>query len=117
MAGYSATPLPRKLGIKDASSVALVDPPVGFIATLGDLPAGVHLVEPPAAAIDVIVCFITTLEALTDRFAELRPLLSYTGGPWVAWPKKQRGAPMSVNETAFGKSASPPASWITKYAP
>ena len=78
---YSATPLPKKLGITEGSRVALVGAPKGFGATVG--------VERNArGAADVIVLFTTRRADLVRRFASLAARLEPTGGLWVAWPKK-----------------------------
>jgi hypothetical protein len=78
---YSATPLPKKLGITEGSRVALVGAPKGFGARVG--------VERNArGAADVIVLFTTRRADLVRRFASLAARLEPTGGLWVAWPKK-----------------------------
>jgi hypothetical protein len=83
-ADYSATPLPRKLGIGDDSRVALVDAPEGFADRLG--------IEPRRrGALDVIVLFATRKGELTRSFAALARRLTPAGGLWVAWPKKSSG--------------------------
>ena len=98
MAGYSGTPLPKKLGIKPGSLVALVDAPPGFTETLGELPPGVEFVPSESGAVDVIVCFCTNLTELEARFLELKPLLAFSGGLWIAWRKRERGVPQAINE-------------------
>jgi hypothetical protein len=87
MAGYSQTPLPKKLGIKEGHSVALAGAPGGFEATLGDLPPGAT-VGPPAANVDVALLFVTTREALVDGWGPLAEAIRPAGGLWVCWPKK-----------------------------
>jgi hypothetical protein len=78
---YSATPLPKKLGITDSSRVALVGAPKGFGATVG--------VERNArGAADVIVFFTSKRAELARRFGPLADRLESAGGLWVAWPKK-----------------------------
>jgi hypothetical protein len=78
---YSATPLPKKLGITDSSRVALVGAPKGFGATVG--------VERNArGAADVIVFFTSERAELARRFVPLADRLESAGGLWVAWPKK-----------------------------
>lgn len=98
MAGYSGSPLPKKLGIKEGSRLALVDAYPGFDETLGDLPPGVAAVAAEAGEIDVIVCFVTGPEELSARFAQLKPLLAYTGGLWIAWPKRASGMSTTLVE-------------------
>jgi hypothetical protein len=81
---YSATPLPRKLGIKDGSRVALVGAPEGFADLLG-------VQARKRGEFDVAVLFSTRKGPLTRSFAPLARRLAPTGGLWVAWPKKSSG--------------------------
>ena len=98
-AGYSGTPLPKKLGIKPGHRVRLVDAPPGFERTLGELPASVELVGGDAeAGLDVIVCFTTSGDALRARFDALAGALAPAGMLWVAWPKKASKVPTDLTE-------------------
>lgn len=90
MPGYSGTPLPKKLGIRDGSRVGLVDAPPDFAATLG--------VTPCEGEADVLVVFVRERRALEDRFAMLKARLHPDGGLWVAWPKRASGVPTDVTE-------------------
>lgn len=98
MAGYSGTPLPRKLGIKEGARVALFDAPAGFATTLGELPPGARVVAAEDGQIDVIVAFVTSLVETETAFTGAKPLLAYHGGLWMAWPKKQPRQPVSITE-------------------
>jgi hypothetical protein len=98
MAGYSGTPLPKKLGIKDSSRFALVNPPRGFDRTLGTLPAGASCLSLDAEPLDVIVFFATRREELESRFRQLSEALTPAGGLWVAWPKRASGVPTDLTE-------------------
>ncbi len=97
-AGYSGTPLPKKLGIADGHRLALVNPPGGFERTLGRLPAGVDLRRRLRGRADVIVCFVTSRVQLERRIDVLRRALEPDGGLWIAWPKKASGVPTDVTE-------------------
>lgn len=88
MAGYSATPLAKKLGIKAGSKVALIDAPKGFRSELVPLPEGVRFVPASSGSLDVIVYFTVRQEDLLARFPVLAQALQPAGGLWVAWPKK-----------------------------
>jgi hypothetical protein len=100
MAGYSGTPLARKLGIKADHRVALVAAPPSFPALLGELPPGVLLQQDAKGKepFDVILFFARSLEELRRRFAELAERLVPTGGLWVAWPKKASGVVTDLSE-------------------
>ena len=89
-AGYSGTPLPKKLGIKEGHSVAVLAAPPHFAGLLTPMPAGAHLLpdvegEGPC---DVIVAFVTSEAELEERFARGHALLDPFGGLWIAWPKQ-----------------------------
>ena len=97
-AGYSGTPLPRKLGIRDASRVLLVDSPDDFAMVLGELPPGVELLAAGATDVDVAVVFVRELAALRAQFAALAAALQPAGGLWVAWPKRSSGVATDLSE-------------------
>jgi hypothetical protein len=109
MAGYSGTPLPQKLGIKDGHAVALLAAPVGFGRTLGKLPAGVRVVDAlgKPGALDVVVFFTKSRADLEKRFAKIAKSLSPAGGFWVAWPKKASGVSTDMTENAVREVALP----------
>lgn len=88
MPGYSGTPLPKKLGIKEGSIVILADAPPGFEAELQPLPDGVELHRGPVPRADVALLFTTQRADLASRFPALAASLQPAGGLWVAWPKK-----------------------------
>jgi hypothetical protein len=96
-AGYSGTPLPRKLGIRPESRVLLVGAPAGF--DLGELPAGAVLHQRPGTApYDVVLAFCPDLATLRRRFGALAGRLTTAGGLWIAWPKKASGVPTDLTE-------------------
>jgi hypothetical protein len=97
-AGYSGTPLPRKLGIREGSRLMLVEPPADVAATLGVLPPGVELVKADASAVDVAVYFALDAAAVRGRFAALAASLQPAGGLWIAWPKRSSGVPTDLDE-------------------
>jgi hypothetical protein len=98
MAGYSGTPLPKKLGITDGSRIALVGAPEGFSEQLTPLPAGARFLRRVAGPVDVILFFARSRADLERRFAPLAGQLAANGGFWVAWPKKASGVVTDVSE-------------------
>src|SRR5215204_5445726 len=97
MAGYSGTPLPRKLGIVEGSQVLLDGAPAGF--TLDELPDGVsvrHRAGP--GPYDVIVCFCPDQARLHTRWPGLHALTTPAGGLWIAWPKRSSGLATDLDE-------------------
>jgi hypothetical protein len=102
MAGYSGTPLPRKLGLKPGARLGLVKAPADFGRTLGDLPPGVaaKAVSEGKTQFDVIVCFAPTMAEVVCRLPALKSRLDPAGGLWMAWPKKASGVATDVSENA-----------------
>jgi hypothetical protein len=98
MAGYSATPLPQKLGIKSSAHVVLVDAPANFEAELQPLPEGVVLSSEVHGQADVILAFYTRRPTFDAAFKGLAAALQPAGGLWIAWPKKSSGVPTDLNE-------------------
>ena len=82
MAGYSGTPLPKKLGIKAESTVALLNAPDDFEDTLGELPDGVTIKRQARGSAEVILLFVLRKADLTKRFAAAERTMS-EGGPDV----------------------------------
>jgi hypothetical protein len=89
--GYSGTPLPKKLGIREGSRVAVVSAPDGFVRVLDPLPSGVQLRTGARGRCDVVVFFVTRRAELVRRFPSFVRALERDGGLWVAWPKKTSG--------------------------
>ena len=83
---YSATPLARKLGIREGSRVLLVGPPDGF--SLGPLPTGIEMANAARGRLDVTLVFARRQADLRRRFPALVRALDPAGRLWVAWPKK-----------------------------
>jgi hypothetical protein len=103
MTADSDTPLLRKLGIKPATGILLVNAPPSFLVTLGPLPAGVDLQsagEPDVDELDLIIFFAQRLADLQTTFASLVERLAPTGGFWIAWPKKSSGMATDLSDDA-----------------
>lgn len=89
MAGYSGTPLLKKLGIKPGYSVLIVNDPDHFSELLGDLPEGAEVVgSDHSGPIDFIHVFCSNEEALHNSFPPLKEKLAKDGTLWVSWIKK-----------------------------
>ena len=99
-AGYSGTPLAKKLGIKAGASVALVQPPEGFVATLEGLPERVSIHESlrGKARFDVLVWFPRTGADLRRRCDAIARRITSAGGLWIAWPKKTSGMQTDLSD-------------------
>ena len=105
MAGYSGTPLPQKLGIKEGHKVALVGAPAGF--DLGMLPTGATVSKRAGTQHEVIVAFVKSRADMAAKIAELRPRMTEAGGLWIAWPKQASGIVTDMTEQAIRDVALP----------
>jgi len=96
-AGYSGTPLHRKLGVKPESRVLLSASPPGF--SLDHVPADaiVHI-RASRPAYDVVLAFCPDRARLERRFTTLVPRVATSGALWVAWPKKASGVATDLDE-------------------
>jgi hypothetical protein len=91
MAGYSGTPLPKKLGVKPNQRIALVNAPNDFAKVLGRLPEKAAIVKRLNGPLDLILLFVDRERTLAKQFPILANKLQSNGMIWVAWPKKSSG--------------------------
>jgi hypothetical protein len=100
-AGYSGTPLPRKLGIGPGSRVLLVGAPDGFDVLAGtpvpDPAPRVHR-RPGRHPYDLVLAFCQDAATLRRRFAPLAVRITPAGALWVAWPKRASGVQTDLDE-------------------
>jgi len=99
-AGYSGTPLTKKLGIKEGFRVSLVDAPDGFRGELLDLPPGVTFVTSVATQIDLILYFVKSQSEMTRNFPRLAAKLKPNGMLWIAWPKRASGVVTDLTDNS-----------------
>ena len=105
MAGYSGTPLARKLGIKAGHRLGVLGAPAGF--SVPDLPEEVDVRTAARGPLDVIVSFHTDRADLTRRLPALLRALDVDGGLWVAWPKRASGVATDITEDVVREVALP----------
>ena len=98
--GYSGTPLPKKLEIKDGTRVATVGAPRDFASMLGTLPAGARVQPGLRAPRDLTIWFVTSRRQLEGDLRRVIPPPGQ-GSLWVAWPKKASGMKTDVTEDAL----------------
>jgi hypothetical protein len=89
--GYSGTPLPKKLGLKEGHDVAYLNAPDDFEELMHPMPADVSISTRASGKKDVIVLFATSEAELKKRFPTAKKALKYDGGLWFAYPKKASG--------------------------
>jgi hypothetical protein len=104
MAGYSGTPLPKKLGIVADSTVALIGAPDGVI---DGLPDGVTVKQQARGKADVVVAFFTERRDFERRLDALSRMIFPAGGLWVAWPKRASGRATTMDENVVRAVALP----------
>jgi len=106
-AGYSGTPLAKKLGIVAGSHVAARHAPAGYRDLLAPLPDGVVFDAKIAAATDVVHVFADRRSVLAKELAALRQAIRSNGSVWVSWPKKASKVPTDITEDTIRELALP----------
>jgi hypothetical protein len=100
-AGYSGTPLPKKLGIKPGSVVALLGAPAGFVEkTLGRVPAGARLRKDLRAPFNVGLLFASSKAELARRFPAAQKAMGEPCALWLCWPKRASGVATDLDENS-----------------
>jgi hypothetical protein len=97
MAGYSGTPLAKKLGIKESFNVAFVNHPAGLLRSLS-LPPNVSVNAKSRKPLDFVLLFVQSQAALEKQFSQYARKLTPAGMLWVSWPKKTSGVQSDLNE-------------------
>jgi hypothetical protein len=106
-AGYSGTPLAKKLGITNGMRLTVFNPPAGYTTWLEGLPATASISErltTPAAAVHL---FETKRAPLARALKRLRTQLRPEGFVWVSWPKRASGVPTDITEDVIREIALP----------
>ena len=107
MAGYSGTPLARKLGIKPDSRVWVKDAPPGYKKLVSPLPDGVVLMTRPGKDLDLIHVFTRSRKQLAGTLPSLLARIKRDGVIWVSWPKKSSGVASDLTEDRVREFALP----------
>lgn len=103
-AGYSGTPLAKKLGIRDGQRSWRLDMPAAVAAEIG---AGPLLLDEPEPGLELAHLFVTRRAVLEAELARLRPLIAPNGMIWVSWPKKAAKVETDVTEDVVRAVALP----------
>jgi len=98
MAGYSGTPLIKKLGIKEGFRMAVFNPPEGYLKLLGKLPLGVEMTPSLKHPLDFIHYFAPNRADYEKSLPSLKKALALNGMIWVSWPKAASKVPTDVTE-------------------
>ena len=97
MAGYSGTPLVKKLGIKENFKAAIMNAPPDFVRTL-DLPPGVKLSSRGPQPLDFAMLFVKSRRELENKFLLCAAKLTPAGMLWISWPKKASGVATDLTD-------------------
>jgi hypothetical protein len=107
-AGYSGTPLAKKLGIKEGMTVLTIDAPEDHAELVAPLPGNVKTVgRTPTAQVDIVHIFTNTRDELFMTVAEAKKLIKQDGAIWVSWYKKAAKLPTEITEDTVREAAFP----------
>jgi hypothetical protein len=107
MAGYSGTPLWKKLGIKAGTRLYADGAPEDYARLLEPLPEDVTIVRRLSGPVDLIHFFCREAKELTGKLDRYRSRIVPNGMIWVSWPKKASGVPTDVTEDVIRDAALP----------
>lgn len=107
MAGYSGTPLAKKLGIKPSMTLVALDAPREYRSWLGELPAGVTIASKPGGNLLAAHVFVTSKPNLAKHLTAFRKQMDPSGFLWVSWPKKASKVATDVTEDVIRELALP----------
>jgi len=102
-ASYSGTPLPKKLGVKSGTTVALLGAPKDFEKTLGRIPEDVRITRRAGQRAELVILFTQSLADLRKRLGIAKRTMAEKGSLWIAWPKKVSGVPSDLTQQAVRK--------------
>ena len=106
-AGYSGTPLAKKLGVKDGQRTWHWKMPESVLAEILEDGARPEVVAAPRAGLEMAHIFVTERKELAGKLGRLRGLLAADGTIWVSWPKKASGVKTEVTEDVVRAEALP----------
>ena len=106
-AGYSGTPLAKKLGFKEGTRALARDAPDDYAALLAPLPQGVRFDARLSKATDLVHLFCVRRAALAAALADLRRAIRADAMVWVSWPKKASKVPTDITEDVIRGLALP----------
>lgn len=98
MPGYSSTPLPKKLGIKDGFRVCFLDTPAEVRKELESAVANCEIAVDGKKPLDFVMIFTASREQLLSEFVRMSKQLAPAGMLWISWPKKSSGVAADLNE-------------------
>jgi hypothetical protein len=101
MAGYSATPLVKKLGVGQDHTAYIGNAPEDYFKWVHPLPAGVNIKNRLSGTLDFIHLFVTDQKSFHDLFPKAKKVLKKDGMLWISWPKKSAKVPTDLDENVI----------------
>lgn len=98
MAGYSSTPLLKKLGIKPGYRIYILNEPKNYWKDIAPLPEEVKAMENPSKDIDFLHWFVSERKVFEKNFLRMKKLITKEGMIWISWPKKSSGVASDLDE-------------------
>lgn len=110
-AGYSGTPLAKKLGFKPGARVAVLDSPPGYADWVAPLPDGCRFVVKADGEADIVHAFVFEAATLERLLRQCRAALRPDAALWISWPKKSARLPTDVTEDRI-RALALPLGWV-----
>ena len=95
-AGYSGTPLPKKLGIRGGTKFAVRNAPEGLTSKLGELPPTAQWRKQVRPGLDIVIAFFTLRAEMIKVWPRLTAAVTPNGSIWIAWPKRASGVSTDI---------------------
>lgn len=105
MAGYSTTPLYKKLGLKNGLSVRVIDSPIDYLKFFDSLLVEFNILESDIEGIDLVHIFVTDLQKLEEYIQRYKMLINKNGAIWISWPKISSKIQTNLNENIIRELA------------
>jgi hypothetical protein len=105
MAGYSGTPLNKKLGIKPGFCIYAKNAPTAYIQMLQPLPGNIQLLKRIGSNMDMVHVFFTEKEEILGELSQMLKHIKADGMIWASWPKKSAKLPTNITEDIIRNAA------------
>lgn len=101
MAGYSATPLQKKLGFKEGLTVFVFQPPDQYFDWISPLPPDLKVKSKLTGEVDFVHIFVKDQKTFGKEFIRCKKQLKKDGMMWISWPKKASRVPTDLDENSI----------------
>lgn len=105
MAGYSGTPLVKKIGLKEGDSIVWIDAPASLVSLIGPLPEKTRLSRKVVSGHDCVHLFTKSADRLEIELPRIKATIKESGMIWISWPKKSSGVRTDVTEDVIRECA------------